>query len=448
MTRALSLTARVSAPLVFAQLAFAANTFATQFFLARHSETALHASLPGSMLAVTYMAFFNATLGYAGTIFARRHGAGDVKGALTAFVQSVWLTLFALPLLALGLPLARAVLGAFDTTPDVLAAEIRYFDILMPNAAFTVLAQVLGGFFTGQGRTRFVGATTVLGFAVNIAICPFFVRGFAGLPGGVVGAGVAQTLAHVVPCAVLAAAIMRDPEFRRTPVSLKPSLSARETLEILRLGIPNGFRIVTEIGGFFLFTAFLAECPAPAVAASTAVFAINGIPHGCSQGVSAAIEILIGRASGREDFDAVRKILRAATVLTGGIVLAYTAALALFHGPMLDVFLPSDPAFDADAFHAVTRFLAVAAALKAGPEFTTLVLQGAIRGLGLTAAVCRIQLLSTCVAWMPVYFAVRFLCPGVPAFWLTMFCACGTSSFLLARELRRSIWNQSCRTHR
>ena len=69
-------TLRTAAPLLLAQLAFAANTLVTQFFLARHSTTALHASLPGSMLAVAYMAFFNATLGYAGTIFARRDGAG------------------------------------------------------------------------------------------------------------------------------------------------------------------------------------------------------------------------------------------------------------------------------------------------------------------------------------------------------------------------------------
>ena len=87
-------TLRTAAPLLLAQLAFAANTLVTQFFLARHSTAALHASLPGSMLAVAYMAFFNATLGYAGTIFARRDGAGDGRGAMAAFVQSVWLTLF------------------------------------------------------------------------------------------------------------------------------------------------------------------------------------------------------------------------------------------------------------------------------------------------------------------------------------------------------------------
>ena len=165
-------TLRTAAPLLLAQLAFAANTLVTQFFLARHSTAALHASLPGSMLAVAYMAFFNATLGYAGTIFARRDGAGDGRGAMAAFVQSVWLTLFATPLLALGMPVARLMLGAFNTSPEVLAAETLYFDILMLNAAFTILAQVLGGFFTGRGKTAFVGAVTILGFAVNMAIAP------------------------------------------------------------------------------------------------------------------------------------------------------------------------------------------------------------------------------------------------------------------------------------
>ncbi len=431
MIRAFVLTLQTSLPLIFAQIAFAANTFATQFFLANHSGTALQASLPASMLAVTFMVFFNATLGYAGTIFARRHSSGDTQSAMTAFVQSVWLTLFSLPLLALALPLARIILACFQTSAEVLAEEVRYFDILMLNAAFTILAQVLSGFFTGQGRTRFVGFVTVFGFAVNIAISPFFIAGLGNLPSGVAGAGIAQTIAHIIPCILLAIAVLRHPAFRETTFSLKPSLTAHETLEILRLGIPNGLRTVLEIGSFFLFTAVIAECEAPAVAASTALFAINGIPHGCVQGLASAIEILTGRASGRNDTEAIRGIIKSAALLTGGIVLLYAFALVVFQEPLLSLFLPSDQPFDSAAFRSVAHTLCIIAALKAAPEFTSLILQGFLRGLGATAAVFRIQLFSISVVWMPVVFAVRYYHQTVPDFWLTMFCACIASSILL-----------------
>ena len=442
MRKDFTLVVRTALPLVFAQLAFAANTFVTQFFLAHHSTTALHASLPASMLAVTYMVFFNMTLGYAGTIFAQRHGGGDTRGALAAFVQSVWLTLFTLPLLALGCPLARLVLGVFNTSPDVLAAETRYFDILMLNAAFTILAQVLGGFFTGQGKTKFVGLVTVFGFLVNMAIAPVFIAGFAGLPDGTAGAGIAQTIAHVVPCVILAVAIARAPEFRARTVSLRPSLTARETMEILRLGMPNGLRTVLEIGGFFCFTAFLSEGAPAAVAASTAVFAVNNIPYGAVQGLASAVEILVGRASGRKDAAAVRGILVTATILTVVLAVLYVKVLWLFQDAILDPFL-KNARVTLEAFHETTRVLVAIVAAKTLFEMMTLVLQGVLRGLGRTADVCRVQAIASFLVWIPAYGLVRICHPTVPAYWLTMILSGVASCVLLGRCVLKRITGRS-----
>ncbi len=76
---------RMALPLTMAQLAFAENTLVTGFFLSRHSTIALHASLPGSMLAVAFSSLATSTFGYSGTIFASRHGSGDSAGALATF---------------------------------------------------------------------------------------------------------------------------------------------------------------------------------------------------------------------------------------------------------------------------------------------------------------------------------------------------------------------------
>ena len=430
-----SKTLRAAVPLSLAQLSFAANTFVTQFFLARHSATALHASIPGSMLAITYMAFFNATLGYAGTIFARRDGAGDRSGAMSTFVQSVWLALFAMPLLALGMPIARLVLGAFDTAPEVLEAETLYFNVLMLNAAFTILAQVLGGFFTGQGNTAFVGVVTVLGAIVNMLIAPVFISGFAGLPGGIAGAGIAQAVAHACPCLALAAAILRHPAFKRRTVSLKPSPASGDALEILRLGLPNGFRTILEIGGFFVFTALIAECSPAAVAASTAVFAINGIPYSCIQGLASAVEMLVGRSSGRVDRGETRCVVSVAAAATAAVVAAYTLPLWLFRAELMRLFLPESPTFDASAYFKTATLLIIVVAAKSLFEMGSLVLQGAVRGFGDTAATFRIQMVVSFAVWMPAYFAVRFVHPTVPAYWATMILAGIASTALLSRRL-------------
>ena len=72
MKRLLSLQF-LALPLTCAQLAFSLNTFVTNWFLARASAEAFHAALPGSMLAVAVSALAISTLGYSGTILARRH---------------------------------------------------------------------------------------------------------------------------------------------------------------------------------------------------------------------------------------------------------------------------------------------------------------------------------------------------------------------------------------
>ena len=135
---------RLALPLTFAQLAFATNTFVTGYFLSRSSTAAFHASLPGSMLAVTVSSLAISALGYSGTIFASRHGSGDVPGAVAAFKAALVLVGLSVPLFFAAVPLGHAVLGMFNTLPEVLAAESAYYDVLLVNGFFTALAARAG----------------------------------------------------------------------------------------------------------------------------------------------------------------------------------------------------------------------------------------------------------------------------------------------------------------
>ncbi len=433
MRNELSLLARTALPLIYGQFAFAANTFVTQLFLSHHSDTALRASLPGSMLAVTWMSFFNATLGYAGTICARHHGSGESRAALSTFVQSVWLAFASLPLLILGMPLARIILGLFNTSPEVLEAEVHYFNMLLPNGALTILATVLAGHFMGLGRTRFVGFATVAGFIVNMILSPVFIRGAVGLPGGVIGAAIAQTLAHVVPCLLLGARLWHEHPFRADGVPLRPALLGPAAREILRLGLPNGFRIVLEIAGFFVFTAFIAECDAAAVAASTMLFAVNAIPHGCVQALASAAEILMGRSL--QDGQRERHIIHAAfliTALIAGFYLGTLVLVTLIHPQALQ---PANPTYSLEAFTTALWWLVAIVAVKTFVEFGTIILQGLRRGRGETAFVCRTQAIVSFLFWIPAYCLVRICHPTVPAFWMTMILSGAVSCTLLLRGL-------------
>ena len=418
---------RTATPLVLAQLAFAANTFVTQVFLARHSSTALHASLPGSMLAVTLSAFFIHTLGYSGTLIALRHGSGDEHGANRLFASALLLTLLSIPLFFLAVPLGLAILGVFNTKPAVLAAESAYFKVLLVNGFFTALAAVLGGYFTGRGKTRLVGGVTILGFLLNMALAPLFINGLCGIPTeGVIGAGWSATIAHMAPCAILAICIGRSWK----EILFKRSGDRFPTL--LRFGLPNGIRAVIEIGGFFLFTALLAECAPAAVAASTLLFAINNLPYNVIQGVSQAVEILIGRTP---DLQRQRVTIFWGVVLTIGVAVLYVKSLWLAAVFAPRWFLPAAPNFPVADFTDALHALVAAIAAKTVFELLTQILQAVLRGRGQTATVCRIQALVSFGIWIPSYLLVRMYHPSVPAYWITMILSSAVSCALLFKGI-------------
>ena len=420
---------RLALPLILGQLALSVNGFTTHYFLSRSSGVAFHASLPGSMLAIAIASLFVSTLGYSGTLIAQRHGAGDENGADSIFRAALLLCGLSLPLFVLAAPLAHLILGVFDTEPAVLRAESEYCDLLLVNGVFTLLATVLGGYFTGRGRTRFVGLVTVSGFLLNIALSYFFILDFLPPPfTGVFGAGCAATIARMIPCAVLAGVIL---VIRRRGGG---KFRAADFRDILAQGFPNGIRSCIDIGGFFVFVALLAECPAAAVAASTAAFAINGLFQACTQGLAAAVEITIARnlsgapGKNRDLVDAVKLVF---------LYIGVFAAILLLGGRRLfNLFLPNAENFDIALFHITSTVLLPILGFKALTEALTYVLQSVLKGRGETLSVFKIQFSCSCLFWIPAYLLLHAYAPSVTAYWLSMF-ACSTISVaLLAHRLR------------
>ena len=92
-----------------------------------------------------------------------------------------------------------------------------------------------------------------------------------------------------------------------------------------------------------------------------------------------------------------------------------------------------DAAF-AKAFAATASVLVAILGVKSFFESIVMALQAFLRGRGETAAVFRIQLLSSVAFWIPLFLAVRAYRPGIPAYWLTMIACSGLSAALLAKR--------------
>ena len=114
---------RTTLPLVLAMGAHAVNQFTDRVFLARYSDDAIQASLPGGILSWLFICLLVATASYSGTFVAQFHGAGSKRDAAAAYGQGLWLALAALPLILLSIPLGNALFNLAGHAPAILADE-------------------------------------------------------------------------------------------------------------------------------------------------------------------------------------------------------------------------------------------------------------------------------------------------------------------------------------
>ena len=420
-------------PLIAASMASAVDTAVCSFCLARTSDTALCAVLPAGSLAATFTAVITAFLGYAGTVVARHHGFGRERLAVHSFVQGLWLFVLTIPFFIAASPISRLVFTAFGHAPDLIAAEMSYLNLLLSAGALQALSAVFAGFFTGRGLTRFPGVVLSLGSVVNILLTPLFVLKFNL---GITGAGWARIFAAAIPFSILVEAAVRDPLVAH-PVTTQgvwrfiPNL----TRELLKLAAPNALRMLVDYGGFFVLTAFIGALDGLSAAASTIVFALTNFYFAVIRGVANGIEILVARRLSTPN--ATTRLIRTALVLSSFYLVAFLILIFVSGGPIVTVFSGGNSTFAPSALHSAAVALFPILALREILETLQQLLMGALRGLGKTAVLLRIQTITTCLVWLPFLFALRACHPTLAAYWLSMLVYMLTAVILLRMEIRK-----------
>ena len=436
-------TATLALPFLLSSIAAAVNHLTDRFFLAQTGDCALEAVLPAGMLANVLTVVLATTIGYSATFIAQYHGGGHNRLAASAFVQGLFLTALAVPLFFLAIPAGFAVLDIAGHAPAVLTAEKSYFLYTQPAGALIVLAAVLGGLFTGQGHTKYVGFCALVGAFGNILFDRLLILGWKEIPAlGIQGAGIATILAQALPCILLAARAVRNPLLTNFPVreilAFRPRLAAR----IVRFGFPAGLNVLVGSGTFTVFTLVLGRLGPLALAVSNAVFAIGNIYYLTATALARAVTITTARARGCNDIVAIRRGLSSGLLLAVLALVAFFAAVLPFGNGWLGLFRCESSAFDGGTFFATGRMLLLILLVREAAEGLLTILIGALRGVGDTKFVLLIQSGIELFFWMPLVFALLVLRPSLYALWLTMPLCLGLSALCLYIRWRSSNWRR------
>ncbi len=160
-------------------------------------------------------------LAYATTpIVARRLGAGNRPGALSAGIDGLWLALgLGVILGALGYALTPLVVGWFGAEGDVSLGAVSYLSISWWGLPGMLLVIAATGLMRGLQDTRTPLWIALAGFSANAALNAVLIYGL-GL--GLIGSALGTVFAQWAMAAVFLAIIIR--EARAHQVSLAPGL--------------------------------------------------------------------------------------------------------------------------------------------------------------------------------------------------------------------------------
>jgi MATE family multidrug resistance protein len=298
----------LATPLILSMTGFMLMQVIDALFLSWYSTDAIGAIVPSGMASALIISFFQGTAGYTSTFVAHYIGAKQGDRACSATWQGIYFALISgMVVFLIGFtadPLFRWV-GHSDS---VRLLENSFFSITCWGSFGIIIANALGGYFSGQGKTATLMVAHISGFIINAILDYVLIFGKFGLPSmGIAGAAIATVSAQVSVAIFLFIPFVNSRQFGIHPWkdrAFNPKLFRR----LIRFGFPSGLRFGFEMLAWTMFIFIVGRNGLNELAASNIAFRINGFAFFPIIGLGQALAILIGQAQGRRDPDQAVRI--------------------------------------------------------------------------------------------------------------------------------------------
>ncbi|WP_435098060.1 MATE family efflux transporter [Halarchaeum sp. P4] len=399
-------------PLVVVQLLQVAYNLVDTIWLGAYSPDAVGAlslAFPLVFLLISVGGGFTA----AGSILVAQHtGAGSEAAASKAAGQTVWfVTVIAVLIGALGFLLAKPLLSLLPADP-VTAARV------VPLAGEYMQAYFLGvpfvfGFFVftsllrGYGDTRTPMYVMMLTAALNVALDPLFIFGYAFVPEmGVEGAAIATVLSRVVAAAVGFYVLFytaRGPDVGLA--DLRPDFDV--VRDIVRLGVPSALEQSSSSLAMVVLTAMIAAFPPAVVTAYGIGNRLSSLVFLPALGLGQATNTMVGQNLGANEPERAEKAVHVAGGLVAGSMAVVAALAFLFPEAAVAPFLTADAPGVAETLAHASEYVRVMSLMFVFMGLLQVIL-GAFRGAGDTRTSMAFSLVTLWAVRVPATYVLAF----------------------------------------
>jgi MATE family multidrug resistance protein len=290
----------LAAPTVAQMASYTVMQFIDTWILAKSGTViAPTAAAQSGMLAFSAISLGMGVMFMVNALVSQSFGRKDFHECGRYLWQGIWVAAVFSMLL---IPVSSAgpwVFRRMGHDADLIGPESVYLRIVL-DAAFLKMAATAGEqFLLGINRPTAVAVGTITGVCVNAVVAWAIVLGRFGFAAhGVAGAAIAQNIGVGTELACIAAALLLP------SVCTVFNLSAcrpvpKEMWLLLKLGIPSGLQIVSEVLAWSAFTMWvMAGFHTEAMAANIFVFRYMSVSFMPAFGISVAVTALVGRSIG------------------------------------------------------------------------------------------------------------------------------------------------------
>ena len=321
--------ARLAAPIVLAELGWAAMGLVDTMVVGRVSSEAMAAVGLGAVVFYGVGICASGLLLGLDTLVSQAFGAGDREDCHRSLVNGVWLSLLLIPIVMGAVWAFNPLLPMFGIRPEVLRATWPYLHALNWSAPGLLIYLSLRRYLQGIHAVAPVMWTLLSANLINLAGNWILVFGHLGAPSlGAEGSGWATCFSRIYMAVILVVVVVRrDPEAIR--VSWRPD--SRRLRQLLRLGAPAAGQMAWEVGVFEVVTILVARLSAAQLASHQIALIVVSTTYMMPLGISSAAAVRVGFGLGRGDPKAAARSGWAAVAL--GAATMSLPALALLIAP-------------------------------------------------------------------------------------------------------------------
>jgi len=316
---------KLTIPMIWGIFAVIAFSLIDTYFVA-HLGTKPLAAMSFTFPVVSALGSLALGLGVgASSVIARAIGEGDRTKVQRLTTDSLTLSLLVVGIfIIIGLTTIKPLFTALGAEPDILPLIQDYMQIWYWGMIFLVVPMVGNSAIRAAGNTKVPSLIMTVAAAINIALDPLFIFGFAGFPGlELQGAAIATVISRAMT--LLASLLVLHYRERMLCFNLpKLQVVLKSWQNILHVGLPAaGTSLITPIS-IGLITSIIATYGPLAVAGFGIASRVESFALIVIVALSAIIGPFVGQNWGAKKYHRVRQALRLSSLfcLFWGILLA------------------------------------------------------------------------------------------------------------------------------